>query len=115
MLLLPDAYALDDSIRAHNSIRWLRIIHTAIFSETASEKRDVRLGCDEQGRITSMRFEMPAAGWPMGPLVVVEEDGSSEAWLSKHNLHVVGYASASNAVTSYNVYELKEFTALIQN
>jgi hypothetical protein len=106
LLLLPDAYALDDSIKAHNSIRWLRIIHTAIFSENASEKRDVRLGCDEQGRITSMRFEMPEAGWPMGPLAIVEQSGSSEAWLSKHNLHVVGYGSASNAMISYDVYEL---------
>jgi hypothetical protein len=106
LLFLPGAYALVDSIEAHNSIRWLRIIHTAFYSETASEQREVLLGCDEQGRITSMRFKLDGDDGLMGPLIVVQKSGRSEAWLSKHNLHVVGYGNASNAMFSYNVYEL---------
>ncbi|MHC4743009.1 MAG: hypothetical protein ACYS8Z_13925 [Planctomycetota bacterium] len=106
ILLLPDAYALDDSIEAHNSIRWLRINHTAVFSENASERREVLLGCDERGQITSMRFELSGSNGIMGPLTVIQKSGRSEAWLSKHNLHVVGYGSATEAVFSYNVYEL---------
>jgi hypothetical protein len=106
LLLLPEAYALDDSIEAHNSIRWLRIIHTAVYSETASEQREVLLGCDEQGRITRMRFKIGGNDGLMGPLTVAQKSERSEAWLSKHNLHVVGYGNASNAMFSYDVYEL---------
>jgi hypothetical protein len=101
LLLLPEAYALDDSIKAHNSIRWLRVIHNDTFSE-----RKILLGCDQQGRITRMRFEMDEGDGLMGPLTIVQKAGRSEAWLSKHNLHVVGYGSASNAMVSYNILEL---------
>ena len=102
--LLPTAYALQDTIEAYNSIRWLHIYESAtVFEETRKTK--IWLRCDEQGNVTQMRFQSDNVGEPIGPLMIAGDSDSSEAWLAGHNLHLVGYGDPS-VLLRYDVSEL---------
>ncbi|MHC4659790.1 MAG: hypothetical protein ACYS83_11545 [Planctomycetota bacterium] len=102
--LLPTAYALEDTIEAYNSIRWLHIYESAtVFEEI--RRSEIWLGCDEQGNVTRMRFQSDNVGDPIGSLIIAGDSDSSEAWLARHNLRLVGYGDPS-VLLRYDVSEL---------
>ena len=84
--LLPTAYALEDTIEAYNSIRWL---HVKEFYMLGQEKRtsELWIECDDYGRLSKFRLDAPNSGGPMlGPLTVVNDGNGSDAWLPNFNL-----------------------------
>jgi len=96
------AYALQDSIEAYNSIRWLHIIR----SRTAHpETREFWLGCNEQGNVTRMRLDSDNAGHSIGPLIIAGNSDGSETWLPKYDLHLTGYGDAS-IILGFDMSEL---------
>ena len=102
--LLPTAYALQDTIEAYNSIRWLHIYESAtVFEEIRTS--EIWLGCDEQGNVTRMRFQSDNVGDSVGSLAITGDSESSEAWLAGHNLRLVGYGDPS-VLLRYDVSEL---------
>jgi hypothetical protein len=101
--LLPTAYALQDTIEAYNSIRWLHVNQSkTVSTETRTE---LWLACDQQGNITRMRWELDNAGDSVGSLVLAGGSEGSEVWLPKHNLHLTGYGDAS-IMLGFDVSEL---------
>jgi hypothetical protein len=103
--LLSITYALEDTIEAYNSIRWVHIVESATFSFGESRRSDIWLGCDEQGNVTRLRYQSDNVGQPVGALTIAGSFDSSEVWLANHNLHLVGYGNPS-ALLDYDVYEL---------
>jgi hypothetical protein len=99
------AYAIEQTIEAYNSIRWLYINEFYAFSFGEPRTSEIWLGCDEHGNVTRMRFQSDNVGEPVGSLIIAGGFGSSEAWLAKHNLHLVGYGNPS-VLLRYDVYEL---------
>jgi hypothetical protein len=99
---LPKAYALQDTIDAYNSIRWVHIVRTGIaFPET----REFWLGCDDQGNVTRMRLDSDNAGDSIGSIIIAGNSDGSEAWLPKYDLHLTGYGDAS-ILLGFDVSEL---------
>jgi hypothetical protein len=103
--LLPAAYALQDTIEAYNSIRWVHIVESSSFSFGEPRSSEIWLRCDEQGNVTRLRFQSDNVGEPVGSLVIVGNFDSSEAWLAKHNLRIIGYGNPS-VLLDYDVSEL---------
>ena len=68
-ITIPKAYALEDTIKAYNSIRWLHINESYTFSSGAHRTSEIWLECNTQGDITKMRFQSDNVGEPVGPLV----------------------------------------------
>jgi hypothetical protein len=95
------AYALQDTIEAYNSIRWLHIIRSGVAHP---ETREIWLGCDAQGNVTKMRLDSNNAGDSIGPMIVAGNSDSSETWLPKYDLHLTGYGDAS-VILGFDVSE----------
>jgi hypothetical protein len=102
--LLPTAYGLQDTIEAYSSIRWLHIYESHTISN-GTRATEIWLGCDEQGNVTRMRLQSDDVGEPVGSLVIAGNSESSQAWLARHNLELVGYGDPS-VLLSYDVSEL---------
>lgn len=98
------AYALQDTIDAYNSIRWVRI---SVSDEAPPETGTSQawLGCDEQGNVTKIRFQSDNVGDSVGGLTITGDSGQSQAWLPDHNLHLTGYGDVS-ILLSYDVSKL---------
>ncbi|MHC4456314.1 MAG: hypothetical protein ACYS0I_04315 [Planctomycetota bacterium] len=103
--LVPAVYALQDTIEAYNSIRWVHIVESATFSFGELRSSDIWLGCDEQGNVTRLRYQSDNVGQAVGALTIAGSFDSSETWLANHNLHLVGYGNPS-VLLDYDVYEL---------
>jgi hypothetical protein len=88
--LLATAYALQDTIEAYNSIRWLHIYEFRTVTNK-TRTRESWLACDEQGNMIKMRFQADNVGEPVGPLTITGTSDSSQAWLPRHNLRLLGY------------------------
>ncbi len=101
--LLPKAYALQDTIEAYNSIRWVHLNQSE--KDSTETRTELWLGCDERGNVTRMRMELDNAGDSVGSLVLAGGSDSTEVWLPKHNLHLVGYGDAS-IMLGFDVSEL---------
>jgi hypothetical protein len=98
------AYAIEQTIEAYNSIRWLHIEESeTIFGETRT--KEIWLGCDDQGNVTRMRLQSDNVGDPVGSLIIAGYSNYSEVWLAKHNLRLVGYGDPS-VLLGYDVSEL---------
>lgn len=100
---VPQAYALEDTIKAYNSIRWLHSYESYIFQQTL----ETWLKCDEKGNMCQMRVhqENHYPNDPVGSITITGNQDESEAWLPKHNLHFVGGKNPS-AFIQYDVSEL---------
>jgi hypothetical protein len=105
-ITLPQAYALEDTIEAYSSIRWLHIKESAsVFEEIRAS--EIWLECNEPRTITKMRFQSDDDGHSIGPLVSVGNLESSESWLKKHNLRLVGYGALKPSIfLRYDISEL---------
>ncbi|MHC4585606.1 MAG: hypothetical protein ACYS3N_13825 [Planctomycetota bacterium] len=97
------AYALQDTIDAYNSIRWLHINQSA--RDSTETRTELWLGCDQYGNVTKMRLESDNAGDSVGSLILAGGSDGTEVWLPKHNLHIVGYGDAS-IMLGFNASEL---------
>ena len=86
--LVPAAYALQDTINAYNSISSLHIKEDIVIMGWT---KNIWFECDMNGNITRMRFNTPYCGEPVGSLAFVGNGKHGEAWLGRHNLHLVGY------------------------
>jgi len=105
LVQLPSAaYALQQTIDAYDSIRWVRI---SVSDEAPPETGTSQawLGCDEQGNVTKIRFQSDDVGDSVGGLTITGDSGMSEAWLPDHNLHLTGYGDVS-ILLSYDVSKL---------
>ncbi len=98
------AYALQDTIEAYNSIRWVHINVSDVFSHE-TRTSEAWLGCDEQGNVTKIRFQSDDVGDAIGGLTITGDSGQSQAWLPDHNLHLTGCGDVS-ILLSYDVSEL---------
>jgi len=84
--LLSTAYALQDTIEAYNSIRYL---HISEFETFEQERRpsELWIACDYYGRLDKIRWESPNSGGQIIGAITLVSDGSiSEVWLKDHNL-----------------------------
>ncbi|MCP4610395.1 MAG: hypothetical protein GY845_16920 [Planctomycetes bacterium] len=97
------AYALQDTIEAYNSIRWLHVNQSA--RDSTETRTELWLGCDENGNVTRMRLESDNAGDSVGSLILAGGSEGTEVWLPKHNLHLTGYGDAS-IMLGFDVSEL---------
>lgn len=88
------AYAIDQTIEAYSSIRWLYACQTRVVSKK-TRTRECWLECDEQGNMARMRFQADNVGEPIGPLTITGNSESSEAWLPMHNFKLTGYGDPS--------------------
>lgn len=85
-ITMPAAYALQDTIEAYNSIRYL---HINEFETVGQEKRPSELwvACDYYGRLNKIRCVLPNSGGPvLGAIAIVSDGKMSEVWFKKHNL-----------------------------
>ncbi|HUT28713.1 MAG TPA: hypothetical protein VMX13_02890 [Sedimentisphaerales bacterium] len=98
------AYAIEQTIEACNSIRWLHIeVSEMIYPETRTT--EFWLACDEQGNVTRMRLQSDNVGEPVGSGLIAGDSDSSEVWLARHNLHLVGYGDPG-VLLNYDISEL---------
>ena len=84
--MVSDAYALQDTIEAYNAIRSL---HIKMSSTPYPGTSQIWLECDSYGNISGIRYQAPDHGF--GSLTIVENNGKSEAWLPRLNVHLTGY------------------------
>jgi len=90
--LVPAAYALQDTINAYDSISSLHMKENII---EMGWTKDTWLECDMYGNINRIRFDTPYCGELTGSLAIVGSRNHGEAWLGRHNLHLVGYGDPS--------------------
>ena len=106
LMPIPDAYALEDTIDAYNSIRWLHVLQFGLGNDEDPDS-EIWLGCDEYGNIDQMRFKSRKdIGNPIGDLVIAGTSEYSEAWLPSFNLHIVGYGDPSVILMGFNSNQL---------
>ena len=85
---IPTAYALQDTIKAYNSIRSL---HVKEFFMIGQEERpsELWIECDNYGRLRKFRLQVPNPyGSALGAITVVNDGNGSEAWLPNFKLKV---------------------------
>jgi hypothetical protein len=95
--MVPAAYALQDTIEAYNSIRSLHIKVSQTVGQQAWTSQ-IWLECDRYGNINRIRLHTPYCGEPVGSLTIVGSGDYAEAWLARHNLHIVGYGNPSGVL-----------------
>ncbi len=79
--VVPAAYALQDTIDAYTSISSLHIKKIG--------QGEIWLECDSYGNMSKIRYHADF-GEPVGSVTIVGSYEKSEAWLPRHNLHIVG-------------------------
>ncbi|MHC4314034.1 MAG: LolA family protein [Planctomycetota bacterium] len=79
------AYAIERTIEAYNSIRFL---HARESGGNQGEPLEFWIKSDGQGNITRMRFQSDNIG-DLGPLIVVGDRNSAQAWLAGKNLKLI--------------------------
>jgi len=93
--IVPAAYALQDTIEAYNSIRWLHIDQSAPVGEQIWTS-EFWFECDEYGNVNRMRYQTPYCGDAIGSMAIVGNFDESQVWLAGHNLLLVGYGNPSS-------------------
>ncbi len=81
---VPSAYAIEQTIEANRSVRYL---HIKNFTSGHEEPREGWLELGEDGQVTKMRAHMPEWASPAdGPRVIVWKNGTVQMWLKRQNL-----------------------------
>lgn len=89
---VPSAYAIEQTIEANRSVRYL---HIKNFTTGHEEPREGWLEFGADGQVTRLRAHMPEWASPEdGPRVIVWKDGTVHVWLKRQNL--LSVASADN-------------------
>ena len=80
---VPSAYALDQTIEANRSIRYL---HIRNFTAGHEEPREGWIEFGEDGQATKLRAHMPEWSSPVeGARVIVWKDATVQMWLQRQN------------------------------
>jgi len=80
---VPSAYALDQTIEANRTIRYL---HIRNFTAGHEEPREGWIEFGEDGQAEKVRAHMPEWASPVdGPRVIVWKDGTVQMWLKRQN------------------------------
>lgn len=80
---VPSAYAIEQTIEANRSVRYL---HIKNFTTGHEEPREGWLEFGADGQVTKMRAHMPEWASPVdGPRVIVWKDGTMHMWLKRQN------------------------------
>ena len=83
---VPTAYALDQTITANHSVRYL---HIKDFKEGEDEPKEFWLEFFEDGQVKNVRMHMPAWDAPNdGAKVIVWKENKAQVWLKKKNILV---------------------------
>lgn len=93
--IVSTAYALQDTLKAYRSIRWVRVCEHGI------DNSETWTGFDEQGQVERMRYQTDA----IGGLVIAGTSGDYEAWVAYFKVHLVGYGFPS-FLLKYDISEL---------
>ena len=82
--IIPSAYAIQDTIKAYNSVRWL---HVKEFTRVGKEIRpsEFWVECEDSGEPGKFRFQTPNAG-TIGSITAANDGSGTVAWLPKFNL-----------------------------
>ncbi len=92
--MVPAAYALQDTIEAYNTVSSL---HMEMSEPAYGQKpHEIWLECDSYGNMSRIRYQAPNLG--LGSMTIVENNGKSEAWLPKSNVHLTGYRNLGVAL-----------------
>lgn len=83
---IPAAYALDQTIKANHTVRYL---HIKVFKDVEDEPKEFWLECSESGQIENVLMVMPAWDAPEdGNKVIVWKENTAQVWLKKKNVLV---------------------------
>ena len=75
---IPTAYALEETIEANNSVRY---IHIKSFTPSHKEPKEFWVECDESGKLKKARWHMPEWDSPEdGAKVVVWKENKIQLW-----------------------------------
>jgi len=81
---VPSAYAIEQTIQASHSVRYL---HIKDFKEGMEEPKEFWLEFDEQGNVKNIRAHMPEWDSPEdGAKMVVWKENIAQVWLKKKNV-----------------------------
>ncbi len=100
--MVSNVYVLQDTVKAYNSISSLHIKEDIIPMGWIKE---TWLECDKDGNINRIRFNTPYCGEPIGSLTIIGNRNQAEAWLGRHNLHLVGY-SGPNGILGFDISQV---------
>jgi hypothetical protein len=85
---ISTAYALDQSIQASHSVRYL---HIRDFQQGREGAKEFWLEFDEAGQVKNIRAEMPAWESPgEGARISVWQEGKAKIWFQEKKSLVVG-------------------------
>jgi len=101
----PTLYALEDTIEAYKSIRWLHVSVTKIFPWKEERTTEVWVECDEQGNTARIRHQVNTGGACIGPITITNNFQDEDVWLPQHNLRVLGHKNPESLLP-YNTSEL---------
>jgi len=99
---IPAAYALDQTIEANHTVRYL---HIKDFGATKGEPKEFWLEFDEYGEVKNVRMDFPE--WSTGgdgPKVVVWKENKAEVWFKKKN----GFLTVRDKTVADSMLKLAE-------
>ena len=103
--MTPSAYALQDTIKAYNSIRWLHVYVSDILSPQKTWTSEVWIECDSLGNTTRIRHQASSIGDSLGPLKLTNNFNESDAWLPRLNLRLLRHSSPESLLP-YHISEV---------
>ncbi|RPJ39314.1 MAG: zf-HC2 domain-containing protein [Planctomycetaceae bacterium] len=84
----PAAYALEQTINANHSVRYLHI--KIPNAEPENEPKELWIACDENGQVQSVRFQSPEWASPEdGAKWVVWNQGIAKIWFKRKNSFLI--------------------------
>ena len=100
---IPAAYALEHTIEANHTVRYL---HIKVFKDGEDEPKEFWVECNEYGQISSARLQMPEWGSPEdGAKVGVWKENKVQIWFKRKNtLFIAG----DKAVAEYMLRLVEE-------
>ena len=83
----PVAYALEQTITANHSVRYL---HVKIPHGEQDEPKELWIACDENGQVQSVRFQIPEWASPEdGAKWVTWNQGTAKVWFKRKNSFLI--------------------------
>jgi len=99
------AYALQDTIKAYNSVRWLHALMDDYISKNRTRTTEAWFECDQQGNIIKARQQTNIFSKFLGDASIIVIGQDSDLWLPKQNLRVLGKGNP-NSIMPFKVSEL---------
>lgn len=82
--ILPRAYAIQDTMEANHSIRWIRVKKLIGVGENMRTS-EFWLACDTYGNPEFFRFQTDACSCSLGEVTIVSYGSEADIWLPKFN------------------------------